>query len=412
MSHDMKELRAALTAHAEQPEFKISTEGVRQRAGQQRTRRGLVLTGIAVLAVLAIAAPVLLLKSPTERPAPTASGGLQLPKPETGWRVVDEPIRTGLPYDGTGRTELVLWFQMSDQGAVELRNGVLDPDTGVVQDRDSEYEMPGQRGVSKDSQRGNWVAYRSWSSTGRGYGMYIGDAARIEYLSQVGYVKKGERTAYPASMRRLSSNPKVIAFWADLPSGDEVIAREDSVDDLQIRAYDARGALLETDRPFTPTPPPTDPERDFDPATAPQLGDLIRTGELAKQGEVVVSFNGKGEYVGAVIARRDPETGALREKLAPEGPQQLPFGAGLSGWTIQSRLADGRGLGLGTLVGPYGKITATVNGVSYPVKTAPWSEDPDVKVWWVVTPKGVPVSQLQVDVYDGNGKRIYGTDVE
>ncbi|MGH3738055.1 MAG: hypothetical protein ACRDT6_20950 [Micromonosporaceae bacterium] len=401
MSHDLKELRAALTAHAAEPEFTISSEGVRQRAGQQRTRRSVMVAGIAVLAVLAIAAPAGLLKSAGLWSNPAASDGLRLPDPGPSWRIVDDPIRTGLPSDGGGPVELVLWFTVSDQGAVSLREGVLHRATDKV----VEIVPDGGQGVPKEHLRGTWMPTKSWSSEGEGHGLFVGDAARIEFVTPVGYLKEGERSVYPASMRRLSTHPNVIAFWADLPSEDENRAGEDAVVDFGIRAYDANGAILKEDRPWVPAVPRPP---DADPVKAPQRGTLIRTGEFTTHGEVVVSFHGEGADVGAVIAQRDPRTGQHRDKVAPEDSWRPEFEAGLSGWRSEYPLVNGNRMALGMAVGQFARITATLDGRSYPVKTATWSEDPEVRIWWVVAPKGVSVSEIQIDLYDGSGTRLDG----
>ncbi|MGH3648043.1 MAG: hypothetical protein ACRDTM_12810 [Micromonosporaceae bacterium] len=408
MSHDVEELRAALTAHAAEPEFKTSFEGVRQRAARQRNRRASLVAGIAVLALFAIAVPVMLLKPWVGELA--YPGGLTLPEPPAGWRVVDDPIRTGLPEFGGG--EKVLWFTVSDQGSVALNHGFLlpgrrdvRPGTGAGGPSDSVLSE-----LTKNSQVGSHVVSTSMSGLGGGYGLYFGDAARIEFVSALGLIREGERSVYPAQSHRLSLNPKVIVFWADLPSEDEIRDRENAVVHYDVKAYDAGGSLIKEVRPPRGAPPSIDPDKGFDPAKAPRIGELIRTGEdSARGGEVVIALHGKKDYVGAVQGLRDRATGKVRDRLAPEGPRKLPFDSGLSGWTSTLRMTGGRTLAWGLAVGPYAKITAKLGAQQVEVKTAAWSEDPDITVWWAVLPKGAadPTS-VQVDLYDKHGNRLDG----
>lgn len=75
MTHDVEELRAALTAHAGQPEFKISSEGVRHRAGQQRTRRAVLGAGVAAFLAVAVGGGTVLMTGDPDESLPAAPRG-------------------------------------------------------------------------------------------------------------------------------------------------------------------------------------------------------------------------------------------------------------------------------------------------------------------------------------------------
>lgn len=400
MTRDVGELRRELTSYADEADFRISVDGVRRRAREQRIRRMLTAAGVATaLAALAIAGPVVLLGLPGPTP-PTRSEDVVLPAPEAGWRHVGDPIRTGIRGGPAGDRELVLWFERRDNDVTRLSAGELDPETGLVTDRfrpgsgsqgGMSDAVPGGDGLYVPPGRWSFVAQETHSD-GATWGLYIGDAARIDIVSS-------GRTRQ-AKLARLSEDPRFVAYWLDGVSID--------ADPDELKAYDAAGKPMSTMRhPLDSRPPsPGEDLGDFDPVDAPRLGEPIRTGQerlkgtrlypapfpgesgVDPSGEVVLAFHGKDGYAGLVHSFRDPDTGEITGSYSGTRAYKLPFDKGPGPARGEIGLGGGKGrtMAYGLVCGPVKRLTATVDRLDLNIRWRAWSEDPDVVVWWVVIP--------------------------
>lgn len=379
MTHDVDDLRASLTARAEQSDFTVSFDQVRRRARRQR-RRSVVVTAIAALVLLALVVPFAVLRS--DAPTPTLDLSKDdLPRPEKGWRIVDDPISTGAR-DVTEGRESVLWFTMRSDGAVRLNEGILDAATGQVRRRNPDQvgEL-GQPSLSRYAQKGNRSGGYRMPGTAPGVGLYYGeDVERIAFVSQRGMYREGEQTVIEARLARLSVDPNVIAFWA-APVESSTLAPEDRHDDFTLRAYDADGSVIEPD-PYLP-----DPESRFVPADAPRIGELVRTGvETGSGEEAVAALHGRDGWVGLVVGRRDRGSGRITDLRSVGEPAKLDGFPLVESTTIA--LPDGRVLALGVTQGCGKYLVRLPTGGTVPVgSTAPWSEDKAVVIWWVVLEK-------------------------
>ncbi|MQA25444.1 MAG: hypothetical protein GEU94_08225 [Micromonosporaceae bacterium] len=412
MTHDVDKLRRDLAGYAEQADFQISLEGVRQRAGRQRVRRVLAVTGVAVIAVLALVAPIALSAFDGPR-APTATGTENpLPEPEKGWRQVDGPIATGLR-GSTEDTRIVLWFERRDNGVTRLMSGERDTSTGEITTpvriggsagatgEVGHSETPGAGGFYLPPGDWSWPAF-SQEAEDRQWGLFLGDAEKIEVMTR----KDGKRVARPAKLARMSEDPRFVAYWVD-GLGERTYA--DMPEDTAVKGYDADGNLIKLNFPPSTQPPEEGEDvADFDPATAPQLGEAIRTGAVREPrtglgpgdgddngGEVVLSFHGKDGYAGVVAGLRDRDTGEVSHRRSATRAYKLPFTGSADIQRGEMPLGGGNGhtMAYGVLVGAVDKITAKVDDVDLPVGTARWSEDPNVTVWWVV----IPTDQVEED---------------
>jgi hypothetical protein len=397
MTRDVGELRRELTSYADEADFRISVDGVRRRVRQQRLRRMIGVVGVAAaLAVLAIAGPVLLLGFPMPTP-PTRSEDVVLPSPEDGWRRVGDPIRTGIRDVSAGDRELVLWFERRDNDVTRLSAGELDSETGLVTDKFR--PGPGSRGGVRDVRPGGYGLYvppGHWSfvaydvqSDGASWGLYIGDAARIDIVSS-------GRTRQ-AKLARLGEDPRFVAYWLAGITGNG-----------EAKPYDAAGKPMSTMRhpPDSHPPSPGEDLGDFDPVDAPRLGEPIRTGEerlkgtglypapfpgesgVDPSGEVVLTFNGKDGYVGLVHSFQDPDSGAITGSYSGTRAYKLPFDKGPLPVRGEIGLGGGNGrtMAYGVVSGSVERLTATVDRLDLKIRWQTWSEDPDVVVWWVVIP--------------------------
>jgi hypothetical protein len=409
MTHDVDELRRELAGYAEQPEFTVTFEGVRQRAGRQRARRAFVVTGVAVIAALALAVPAALGKFGSIGTPP--AGGVAVPQPEAGWHQVDDPIRTGLRGSQDG-TEIVLWFERRDNGVTRLMTGERDEASGRVIEVDK-IPANGSAGSSGEVSHsdvpggtGFYVAPGDWSwpalmvhSDGKMWGLFVGDASRIDVSGTV----NGTEVVRHAKLRHLSEDPRFVAFWAD-----DVGEPLESPELEPVQGYDADGNPMKIDFPPSSQPPAKGEDvGDFDPAKAPQLGESIRTGEYRQPhsgtlpdpddegGEVVLSFHGKAGYAGMVTGYQDPDTGKVGQPHSGTVAYKLPFTDGTKLARGDLGLGGGAGhtLAYGVVTGSVDTITAKVDKLDLPVKTARWSEDPDVTVWWLV----IPTDQVEED---------------
>ncbi len=408
------ELRRGLTSYAEEADLRISVDGVRRRAHQQRTRRMLTVAGVAAaLAVLMIAAPVALRGLPGPTP-PARSDDVVLPPPEAGWRHVGDPIRTGIPAMPRGGLEVVLWFERRDNGVTRLRWGRLDRTTSQVMD--PFQRRPGAQDGMVDVEPGVYVPPGRWSfvmgqtqNGGAVWGLYVGDAVRIDIVTR--------GRARQAGLARLSEDPRFVAFWLDGVTGNG-----------EVKPYDAAGKLMSTMRhpPDSRPPSPGEDLGDFDPVDAPRLGEPIRTGEqrlkgtgldpapfpgepgVDPSGEVVLSFHGRDGYAGLVHSFRDPDTGEITGSYSGTRAYKLPFDKGPGPARGEIGLGGGKGrtMAYGFVSGPVKRLTATVDRLDLSIRWRAWSDDPDVVVWWVVIPtdKVEEDDALRVDL------RIYYRD--
>jgi hypothetical protein len=416
MTRDVGELRRELTSYADEADLRISVDGVRRRAREQRVHRMLLASGVAaILAVLAIAGPILLWL-PMPAP-PTQADDVVLPQPDAGWRRVGDPIRTGIQSKQRGGSELVLWFERRNNDVTRLSAGELDPQTGLVTDRfgrgwgsegGMSDAMPGGDGLYVPPGHWSFVAHEV-QSDGATWGLYIGDTARIDIVSS-------GRTRH-AKLARLGEDPRFVAYWLD-----------DVTSSVGVKPYDAAGKLMSTMRhpPDSRPPSPGEDLGDFDPVDAPRLGEPIPTGERRQKGtgmypapfpgepgvdpngEVVLSFHGSDGYAGLVHSFRDPDTGEITGSYSGTRAYKLPFDKGPGPVRGEIGLGGGKGrtMAYGFVSGSVGRLTATVDRLDLNIHWRAWSEDPDVVVWWVVIPtdKVEEDDALRVDL------RIYYRD--
>ncbi|HEX2416818.1 MAG TPA: hypothetical protein VHJ83_01660, partial [Micromonosporaceae bacterium] len=400
MTHDVGELRRDLARHAEQPEFRLSVEGVRRRARQRRIHRTLAVTGVAAALVVLTVINLLFLPGPGhEVPTADQSGDVELPPPDSGWRRVDDPIRTGIG-SGDG-TEIVLWFERRDNDVTRLNSGKRDPRTGRVSPWDRVGGSGSDRGLADQAPGGGglYVPPGRWSliplraQTGNGiWGLYVGEAVRID-IATSGQPRR-------AQLARLSEDPRFIAFWVN---GVTCCRGEGAV-----KAYGADGRLLAMKQPPEIGPPSSGEDvADFDAVDAPRLGDAIPTGVKRLKGtglypapfpgeagedpsgEVLLSFHGRDGYAGLVHSFRDPDTGETTGSYSGTPAYKLPFakGPGSNRGEVGLGGGNGRTMAYGFVAGrPVKRLVGTVDGLDMNIRWRAWSENPEVVVWWLVIP--------------------------
>lgn len=399
--HSLDDLRDAMRAEtadlAPHRTLEEITKAGRHRVAARRT--GIVAVACAV--AVAVAAP-LALRPGDGKGGGGEGGGTVATKPDRS-----APIRTGVPTDNGA--ELVVWLA-SEKNAVAVKAGRRDAATGAVKELPAIDTLSGTTRFY-DPAAGSDISGREYviSLPGR-------DGTTIQVGVLEGQIQQvtaefNEEPDRAARFARVHEWPDTFVYWVpDLRKG--MIGT--------VQARNAAGKVVDLDNIPVPSDDPRPNDCVGDPATAPPIGDDIRTGAKNSQGkEFVIRFikndKGKTKRAGFTVGRADPATGAVPgfecafAFTLPINPAQYR-GTGIEfdgpGFytTSETTLID-------TFAGPVDRITASFAGKPVPVHFARWSAHPELVVYWVTGVFLLPGRIHQdpkVTIYDAAG-RVIGT---